>query len=227
MLPEANLGGTKPTKPTCRGEPCSLRHVFSHMAQAGIPIPRIFPTLPNGLGKMILHQLSFYELINGYFVSSTWRNFIDHDDELRSRIFLLPIRFTTSSNTHECEKFVADLWRKHSTKRVRNKGARNPIYSLNPGFFHRNEAFQSPHDASTLRDLPDVHPDQQQIIDELWGSMFITYPPSMRVEYFYMMPAGIWRPGLRSGEIVDRKGVTVGELRGRTVTYNSHVPSAK
>jgi hypothetical protein len=191
--------------------------------------PRLIPALPNEISDIILLQLSFHDLVNGFFVSHAWQDYLDGDGELCKRMFRLPKQLRSDSAAQE--KFVDDLWLDTYAK-VKDEEPKSAIWNhvdFNPFYDDPNGSIdseysgddESPDDEGgyladwtipfRIRGLPTVPNHLKADLKDLWLSMFVTYPPVTRIEYSHADGGIMCR--WRSDMLVRAKGFTIGYLR--------------
>jgi hypothetical protein len=155
----------------------------------------LISAFPNEISDLVFLQFSFHDLINGFFVSHGWQDYIDGNDELSKRMFRLPKRLR-SADTAACERFVDDLWAKTYPKVKDHEDAiwehieSNPLYDdpddpedpeerdYHSGGHYRNYGQQYLH----LGRLPIVPNHLEDDLRALWRTMFVSYPPVQRIE---------------------------------------------
>jgi hypothetical protein len=133
-----------------------------------------------------------------------------------------------SADTAARERFVDDLWAKTYPKVKDHEDAiwehieSNPLYDdpddpedpeerdYHSGGHYRNYGQQYVH----LGRLPIVPNHLEDDLRALWRTMFVSYPPVQRIEYFHIIRSIMlhWR----SDTMVQKTGFSVEHLQGRT-----------
>ncbi|KAF1912082.1 hypothetical protein BDU57DRAFT_564749 [Ampelomyces quisqualis] len=159
-----------------------------------INVPRLIPAVPDELGKLIIQQLSFHELAAGYFVSQDWRKFIDNDDVLREKMFRPP-KAVEQGGCSDTMNFVRDKWRsinaefgdEVSFEEFWSRIAINPLVQRESMDDHCDVEDLEKH--LSFRDQLPAHHRRES--ENLFNSMFATYPPLARVQYKFRWPSHI------------------------------------
>jgi hypothetical protein len=195
------------------------------MAQNAVPPTRLIPRFPNEISDLILLQRPFHDLLNVYFVSNTLRGHVDDNDEMCRRMFRLPQALEAADSTAR-HRFVADLWANTNSKVPYDELATklwpyiriNPLIDLDSGSLKWYGGYKMPTPAAPNNSaLPQMPTYLRPWLQRFWRSMFTTYPPVSRIEYFYTIPASLWFSKARDEMIVRPEGVTIGQLVLRTV----------
>lgn len=159
--------------------------------------------LPPELIDMVVYQLPFHDLLSFYFVSDYWQSWMDGNDTIRKRMFRLPKNIDPADDVAR-EDFVNNLWDETYAKikegeRLAYLWEHNHIV-INPSFFTskfgphckkieaEGNCELEPRYLLDRDDLPNVGADLQPKLQDLWKSMFITYPPVTIARSNFYMP---------------------------------------
>jgi hypothetical protein len=154
--------------------------------------PRLFPAFPNEIGDLIISRLSFFNLVTGYFASKSWRHFLEDNDDIRRAMFRLPKRFD-NVDEQTCIDFINGLWDEIADRddndddwptRLWAKVAINPIFCSPKAKAITRDGIACTMDSQKGFDisrLPNVPRCSRNRLRDLWGSMFVAYPPVTRI----------------------------------------------
>jgi hypothetical protein len=200
------------------------------------PGPQFIPGFPNEISDIVLEELSFHDLLTSYFVSNAWKDYINGDDKLSKRLFRLPRKRRTADRAMRKE-FVNDLWQ-HTYSKL-NEGETNASLWKHIDInllFDIHNGILDPSGTCSIYPSSGIHPSLlpelpfilHACLEDFWRSMFVTYPPVTRIQCFYRNRFSIMPQHMRSDMLIDKAGITIGDLRTSTVnsakgSHNEHV----
>jgi hypothetical protein len=205
---------------------CSIQVSMAHS-------PRLFPAFPNEIGDAIILHLPFADLMSGYFVSKSWRTFIDKNDKISEKLFRYPEN-VRCANAQAREDFVDNVWQ-NVYNRIGNDRDISDIWDhikFNLLFDHpdaersiHEEGYSEvfPQEAFNLALLPQVPAHSQERPDKLWRSMFVTYPPINRIHIQrYSRGSTVSGFSLEPKKLLNPRGIKLGTLEASTRENRFH-----